>query len=84
VVQGGHILFTETAWSPPIPIFERIVSIFPALSLVDFHISDEMGNFFYMGSISAVGTNLVEDKEAERRWNEVRSACSADDEPCPF
>ncbi len=77
--HGEHILYTSTAWSPPIPVYERIVAMFPTLSFVDFHIRDEMGNFFYKGTISTAGTDIVKDEEAMREWEEAM--CSATEPP---
>jgi hypothetical protein len=70
VEDGRHKLCLTTAWSPPIPVLERIVSMFPTLAFVDFYTRDDMGNYFYKGTISAAGTDLVKDEEAEREWEE--------------
>jgi hypothetical protein len=63
VEDGRHILSVVTAWSPPIPVFERIIAMFPALSFVDFYTRCEMGNYFCKGTISASGTDLHDDEE---------------------
>jgi hypothetical protein len=75
--RDEHVVSTSTAWSPLIPIYERIVAMFPTLSFIDFHISDEMGNFFYKGAISAAGTDIVRDEEAERESVLIRSGVVA-------
>jgi hypothetical protein len=56
-----------TAWSPPVPVLEKIVALFPALTL-NVYSSDEMGNYFVKGTIRASGTDLSDDKEAMAKW----------------
>jgi hypothetical protein len=72
VEDGQHMLYTITAWAPPIPVFEKIVAMFPtiAIALTSF---DECGNYFYKGTISAGRTDIVKDEDAERRWEEIMS-----------
>ena len=65
--RGRQRFDLETAWSPPVPVFEKIVALFPALTL-DVYSSDEMGNYFIKGTISASGTELSDDKEAMAKW----------------
>jgi hypothetical protein len=46
VEDGCHKLHLATAWSPPIPVFQKIVRMFPKLSFVDFDITEEQGYYF--------------------------------------
>jgi hypothetical protein len=75
--RGRQRFYLETAWSPPVPVFEKIVALFPALVL-DVYSSDEMGNYFIKGTISASGTELSDDKEAMAKWEAMMN------DPLPF
>jgi hypothetical protein len=68
VEDGCHKIYLETAWSPPLPVFLKIVEMFPMLSFVDFDSTDEEGLYFIKGTISAAGVDLHEDEEAKNSW----------------
>jgi hypothetical protein len=55
--RGQHELWIITAWSPSVPVLEKIVTMFPALAL-DVHSHCEMGNYFIKGTIGAGDTDL--------------------------
>jgi hypothetical protein len=64
VDEQGHLqLCLITAWSPPDKVLEKIVAMFPELTL-DVRSTDEMGNYFIKGTISKNGTALHDDEEA--------------------
>jgi hypothetical protein len=71
--QGRHKLYLATAWSPPLPVLEKIVATFPALSL-DIYTRCEMGNYFVQGTISASGTDLRDDEAAMAEWEKMMSS----------
>jgi len=53
-------------------VFEKIVALFPALTL-DVCSADEMGNYFIKGAISASGTDLIDDEEAMEKYVAFRT-----------
>jgi hypothetical protein len=79
VEDGYHKLFLETVWAPPIPVLEKIIAMFPALSLIDLRTYDDQLNFFWKGTISASGTDLQEDEEAIQEFEDAISRCEEDD-----
>lgn len=68
----------DTAWSPPIPLFKKIIEMFPALT-IELRAQCEMGNYFYKGTISANGTDVHDDKEAMAAWHAAMEAACRED-----
>jgi hypothetical protein len=70
IKQDRHKLYLVTAWSPPIPVLEKIVALFPALTL-GIYSSDDVGNYFVKGTISTSGTDLQDDHEVMQSFNDA-------------
>jgi hypothetical protein len=64
--KGCHELYLVTAHVPLGEVFEKIVAMFPALTL-NVTSGSESG-FFLKGTISASGTDLHNDEEETKRW----------------
>jgi len=77
--DGRHILRLATPWAPPVPVFERIVQIFPTLTLT-LDASDITYPAFWTGTISAAGVDVREDEEAMADWTRQMED-AADDQP---
>jgi hypothetical protein len=74
VEDGHHKLFIITALSPPIRVLEKIIEMFPALT-IELRTQCEQGNYFYKGTINASGTDLHEDEEAIQKFEDFLSRC---------
>jgi hypothetical protein len=76
----GDELYLITAWDPPIPVFEKAVSMFPTLSFVNMTCQDYLAVRCYKGEITAAGVNLVKDEEALAQHDEDMKAGIASSE----
>jgi len=74
--DGKHYLTFLTAGGAPVPVFQRIVQMFPSLTFT-FYAGDYMTGF-EKGTVSAAGTIREPDEEAERSVYEERMEASND------
>ena len=70
--EGGIQLKFETAWSPPVPILERVAERFPELKIVGEY---EDGQMNFAGWFSMHGGNIEHKNTTEERFGEYYRQC---------
>jgi len=65
--EGRYAISFDTAWSPPIPIWEKLGEMFPSLDIA-ISVGEEMGNFAYEGGIRG---GKLELREGPVVWREL-------------